>query len=57
MTSGPAGVAGYTSARQAVRPVYAFWPALIAKSRVDPHIRVTVRTAFEWLDDRKEQPI
>jgi hypothetical protein len=40
VTSGPMGVTGYTTGRPAVREVFAYWPALIAKSAV-PH-RVTL---------------
>jgi hypothetical protein len=34
VTSGPPGVTGYTTGRPAVREVFAYWPALIAKSVV-----------------------
>jgi hypothetical protein len=40
VTAGPPGVTGYTTGRPAVREVFAYWPALIAKSAVDPHISV-----------------
>jgi hypothetical protein len=36
VTSGPPGVTGYTTGRPAVREVFAYWPALIAKSAVRP---------------------
>jgi len=48
ITSGPAGLAGYAAGRPQVRPVFAYWPALVPKSLVQP--RVEVRTAQEWLD-------
>ena len=48
-TSGPAGIGGYTSVRQPVQPIYAFWPALIPKTRVDPLIKVRTQTASAWL--------
>jgi hypothetical protein len=48
ITSGPAGLAGYASARSPVRPVFAYWPALIAKEAVQPVIEV--RTAQEWME-------
>jgi hypothetical protein len=48
ITSGPAGLAGYAAARSVVRPVFAYWPALIPKNLVQP--RVQVRTAREWVD-------
>jgi hypothetical protein len=34
VTSGPPGVTGYTTGRPAVREVFAYWPALVAKSQV-----------------------
>jgi hypothetical protein len=34
VTSGPPGVTGYTTGRPAVREVFAYWPALLAKSEV-----------------------
>jgi hypothetical protein len=42
VTAGPPGVSGYTTGRPAVREVFAYWPALIAKSAVDPHVAVVV---------------
>jgi hypothetical protein len=38
VTSGFAGTTGYTTGRAAVREVFAYWPALIAKSAVSPVI-------------------
>ena len=46
ITSGPAGLAGYTSGRSPVRPVLAYWPTLVPRSLVTP--AVEVRTAREW---------
>jgi hypothetical protein len=40
VTSGPPGVTGYTTGRPPVREVFAYWPALIAKSAVTPHVEV-----------------
>jgi Acyclic terpene utilisation family protein AtuA len=40
VTAGPPGVTGYTTGRPAVREVFAYWPALIAKTAVDPHVSV-----------------
>jgi hypothetical protein len=34
VTSGPPGVTGYTTGRPPVREVFAYWPALIARSAV-----------------------
>lgn len=39
VTSGPPGVTGYTTGRPAVREVFAYWPALIAKSSVTPIVQ------------------
>lgn len=55
VTSGPAGIGGYTQARQPVRPVYAFWPATVAKSRVDPLVRIDVRPAAQWASSQKHE--
>jgi Acyclic terpene utilisation family protein AtuA len=40
VTSGPPGVTGYTTGRPAVREVFAYWPALIAKSAVREQVRI-----------------
>ena len=40
VTSGPPGVTGYTMGRPVVREVFAYWPALIAKSTVQPVVRL-----------------
>ena len=40
VTTGPPGVTGYTTGRPPVREVFAYWPALIAKS--------AVRGQVEW---------
>ncbi len=40
VTSGPPGVTGYTTGRPAVREVFAYWPALIAKTAVTPVVEV-----------------
>jgi len=40
VTSGPPGVTGYTTGRPPVREVFAYWPALIAKSAVAPKAEV-----------------
>lgn len=39
VTSGPPGVTGYTTGRPPVREVFAYWPALIAKSAVKATVR------------------
>ena len=38
VTSGPPGVTGYTTGRPAVREVFAYWPALIAKTAVTAQV-------------------
>ena len=50
-TSGPAGLAGYASGRPQVRPVFAYWPALVPKELVSS--RHEVRTAGEWMTDER----
>jgi hypothetical protein len=40
VTSGPPGVTGYTTGRPPVREVFAYWPALIAKTAVTPQVTV-----------------
>jgi hypothetical protein len=40
-TSGPPGVTGYTTGRPTVREVFAYWPALIAKSAVTSRVLVS----------------
>jgi hypothetical protein len=40
VTSGPPGVTGYTTGRPAVREVFAYWPALLAKSAVEARVDV-----------------
>jgi hypothetical protein len=41
VTSGPPGITGYTTGRPAAREVFAYWPALIAKSAITPEVRLT----------------
>lgn len=40
VTSGFAGTTGYTTGRPPVREVFAYWPALIAKSAVNAYVEV-----------------
>ena len=40
VTSGPPGITGYTTGRPSVREVFAYWPALVAKDLVVPHVQV-----------------
>jgi len=41
--TGPPSVTGYAGGRARVQEVVAYWPALIPRSAVDPHLRVEVR--------------
>jgi hypothetical protein len=45
VTSGPPGVTGFAGGRPKPQEVVAYWPALIPKPLVDPHVRVTVESA------------
>lgn len=47
ITSGPAGLAGYTATPTPVRPVFSFWPTLIPKTFVTPSVQV--QSATQWL--------
>lgn len=38
VTSGPQGISGYTSGRPKVRPVFGYWPCLIAVDKVFPKV-------------------
>jgi hypothetical protein len=38
VTSGPPGVTGYATGRPGVREVFAYWPALVAKSAVESRV-------------------
>ena len=38
VTSGLPGVSGYTTGRPSVREVFAYWPALVAKSAIEPAV-------------------
>jgi hypothetical protein len=40
VTSGPPGVTGYTTGRPPVREVFAYWPALVAKSEVTARVEL-----------------
>jgi len=40
ITSGPPGLAGYATGRPPVREVFSYWPALLAKSAVEPEVYV-----------------
>lgn len=40
VTSGPPGVTGYTTGRPPVREVFAYWPCLVERTRVDSVVEV-----------------
>ncbi len=46
VTAGPPGVTGYTGPRSKPYPVMAYWPSLISKNRVQPHVEL--HTAGDW---------
>jgi hypothetical protein len=40
VTAGPPGVAGYAEARPHPREVLAYWPAVVARTAVSPHVEI-----------------
>lgn len=46
VTSGPAGVTGYTGPRGKPYPVLAYWPTQIDRNRIE--IKTQIRSAAEW---------
>ena len=45
VTSGPPGVTGFAGGRPKAQEIVAYWPALVRKELVDPHVRVTVESS------------
>jgi CBS domain-containing protein len=43
--AGPPSVTGFAGGRPRVQEIVAYWPALIPKTEIDPHLKVEVRTA------------
>ena len=43
--AGPPSVTGFAGGRPAVQEIMAYWPALIPKAEIEPHLRVDVATA------------
>jgi hypothetical protein len=43
--TGPPSVTGFAGGRPRVQEIMAYWPALIPKSEIEPHLRVDVETA------------
>jgi len=48
ITSGPPGLAGYAAGRSPVRPVLAYWPALIPRDLIVP--RMECRDVDDWIE-------
>jgi hypothetical protein len=46
VTSGPSGIAGYTTGRPSPRPAFGYWPTLVPRALVES--AVDVRKASEW---------
>ncbi len=44
ITAGPPGVTGFAGGRPKPQEIVAYWPALVPKRFVDPHVKVTVET-------------
>ncbi|BCW93541.1 MAG: hypothetical protein KatS3mg007_1435 [Thermoanaerobaculum sp.] len=42
ITSGPPGVTGFSGGRPKPQEIVSFWPALVPRELVDPHVRVSV---------------
>lgn len=40
VTSGPQGITGYTTGRPHLRPIFGYWPCLIAKKEIQPDIEI-----------------
>jgi len=43
--AGPPSVTGFAGGRPAVQEIMAYWPALIPKTEIEPHLQVDVQTA------------
>ena len=43
--TGPPSVTGFAGGRPAVEEVVAYWPALIDRREIEPHVRVEILTA------------
>jgi hypothetical protein len=43
--TGPPSVTGFAGGRPRVQEVVAYWPALIDRTEIEPHLRVEVRDA------------
>ncbi len=40
VTSGPQGVSGYSSGRPHIRPVFGYWPCLVARDQISPIVQI-----------------
>ena len=45
VTAGPPGVTGFAGGRPKAQEVVAYWPALLDRATVEPHVRVSVEAA------------
>jgi hypothetical protein len=43
--TGPPSVTGFAGGRPAVEEIVAYWPALIDRREIEPHVRVELLTA------------
>jgi hypothetical protein len=48
ITSGPPGLAGYAAGRSPVRPVLAYWPALVPRELIVPQVQC--REVDDWIE-------
>ncbi len=49
ITAGPPGTTGYSAGRPRVQPVFRYWPCLIERDRVTPHVELLVGSgASPW---------
>jgi hypothetical protein len=44
VTTGPPGVTGFAGGRPHPSPIVAYWPALLEREQVEPHLKVTVES-------------
>ncbi len=40
VTCGPQGVTGYSSGRPHIRPIFGYWPCLISRQKITPHVQM-----------------
>lgn len=44
VTAGPPGVTGFAGGRPKPSPIVAYWPALLDRDQIEPHLKVTVES-------------